>query len=51
MKLYLVTALLWAIYAMKQQKELYGKNILMVGIINFLICPIAIVFAIVRKEK
>jgi hypothetical protein len=51
MTLYLITAFLWAIYAMKQQRKIHNKLIFFTGIINFLICPIAIIFAILIKRK
>lgn len=50
MFLYIITAGLWSIYSMKKQYQLFKINIVITGIANFLLCPIAILIAIIKKE-
>jgi hypothetical protein len=53
--LYIVTCLLWCLYAMRQQEQLYPTTglcrILSVGVGNFVFCPICILVAIIKFEK
>ena len=49
--LYIITAAIWAIYAGLNQYEKHGidNNLLICILINFAICPIAIIFAAIEK--
>jgi len=52
--LYVITCFLWSMYSLKMQKKIFPKTSLktksLVVILNFLLTPIAILFAIFRKE-
>lgn len=46
---YFIICFFWGIYAMKKQKQIYDSTIkkcIFVGVVNMLICPVAVVFAI-----
>lgn len=48
--IYILTALLWALFAVKMTKNEYGvsANPIAAFVFNFLLCPLAIFCAIVR---
>lgn len=46
-------ASLWACYAVKQQEKLYGGSLpkyVLVFILNFVFCPIAMTIAIIKER-
>lgn len=48
---YLILAFLWSAFAVRQQIEWYGWTwwrLLLVAVLNFVACPLCMIFAIVR---
>jgi large-conductance mechanosensitive channel len=41
----------WSLVATRIQRKLYGKNLFIAWLFNFILAPLAIILAIVKKEK